>query len=98
MTIHKGNIEAYLLDYIEGNLDALLTADLMAFLSENPEYEKWIPVYNGNLCLKAGPVFEDKLMLKKSLRDVPLVDENNFDEFCVASSEGWLESEGQARL
>jgi hypothetical protein len=98
MTIHKGNIEAYLLDYIEGNLDALLTADLMAFLSENPEYEKWIPEYDGHLCLKAGPVFEDKPMLKKSLQDVPLVDENNFDEFCVASSEGWLESEGQARL
>jgi hypothetical protein len=98
MTIHKGNIEAYLLDYIEGNLDALLTAELMAFLSENPEYEKWIPEYDGHLCLEAGPVYEGKPILKKNFTDVPLINEQNFDEFCIASTEGLLERNDQARL
>jgi hypothetical protein len=98
MTIHKGNIEAYLLDYLEGNLDALLTAELMAFLSENPEYEKWIPEYDGHICLEAGPVFEDKPFLKKDFKDVPLINEHNFDEFCIASAEGLLEEKDRTRL
>jgi hypothetical protein len=98
MTIHKGNIEAYLLDYLEGNLDALLTAELMAFLSENPEYEKWIPEYDGHICLDPGPVFEDKPFLKKDFKDVPLINEHNFDEFCIASAEGLLEEKDRTRL
>ena len=98
MTIHKGNIEAYLLDYLEGNLDALLTAELMAFLSENPEYEKWIPEYDGHICLEAGPVFEDKPILRKDYKDVPLITERNFDEFCIASAEGLLEEKERIRL
>jgi hypothetical protein len=98
MIIHKGNIEAYLLDYIEGNLDALLTAELMAFLSENPEYEKWIPEYDGHLCLEGGPLFEDKEILKKNFKDLPLIHEHNFEEFCIASAEGLLERQDLARL
>lgn len=98
MTIHKGNIEAYLLDYIEGNLDALLTAELMAFLSENPEYEKWIPEYDGHLCPESGPLFEEKPMLKKNFKDIPSINEHNFDEFCIASCEGLLEKKEQIRL
>jgi hypothetical protein len=98
MIIHKGNIEAYLLDYIEGNLDALLTAELMAFLSENPEYEKWIPEYDGHLCLEAGPLFEGKEILKKNFNDVPLINEHNFEEFCIASTESLLERKDQERL
>ncbi len=98
MTIHKGNIEAFLLDYLEGNLDTLLTAELLAFLSENPEYEKWIPEYDGHLCLKTGPLFEPKLSLKKEFKDVPLIDEHNFDEFCIAAGEGLLEKKDISRL
>lgn len=98
MTIHKGNIEAYLLDYLEGNLDALLTAELMAFLSENPEYEKWIPEYDGHVCDEGDPVFDNKLLLKKDFKDVPHIGEHNFEEFCIASGEGLLETKDKARL
>jgi hypothetical protein len=98
MTIHKGNIEAYLLDYLEGNLDALLTAELMAFLSENPEYEKWIPEYDGHICLEAGPVFDDKPLLRKDFSDIPRINEHNFDEFCIASAEGLLVEKDRIRL
>jgi hypothetical protein len=90
MSIDKSNIEAYLLDYLEGNLDALLTAELMAFLSENPEYEKWLPEYDGLICLSGGPVFEDKQSLKKEFSDIPAVTAGNFDEFCIAAAEGLL--------
>lgn len=98
MTINKGNIEAYLLDYLEGNLDALLTAELMAFLSENPEFEKWIPEYDGHICLETGTVFENKPFLKKDFKDVPLINEHNFDEFCIASAEGLLGEKDLTRL
>ncbi|HEX2394613.1 MAG TPA: hypothetical protein VHI78_04665, partial [Bacteroidales bacterium] len=43
MTINRNNFEEYLLDYLEGNLDPLLTAELMAFIAENPRYEKFVP-------------------------------------------------------
>jgi hypothetical protein len=70
----------------------------MAFLSENPEYEKWIPEYDGHICFEAGPVFEDKPFLKKDFKDVPLINEHNFDEFCIASAEGLLEEKDRTRL
>jgi hypothetical protein len=98
MIIHKGNIEAYLLDYLEGNLDPLLTAELMAFLAENPDYEKWLPEYNGHLCITGGPSFENKSVLKKDFRDIPAIEPGNFDEFCIASVEGLLQEEDTARL
>jgi hypothetical protein len=98
MTISKNNFEAYLLDYIEGNLDALLTAELMAFLAENPEFEQYLPD-NDNYSLSAvGYNFESKKLLKKDLADVPQINAGNFDEFCIAAGEGLLDNADLARL
>ncbi len=48
-TINKNNIEAWLLDYSEGQLNEQELALLEAFLAENPEYRQWLsdfePVY-----------------------------------------------------
>ena len=70
MTINRNNFEAYLLDYLEGNLNPLLTADLMAFLAENPEFEKYIPDYDSSLSLSAMQPYPQKNQLKKELSDL----------------------------
>jgi hypothetical protein len=98
MTIGKNNIEAYLLDYFEGNLDPLLTAELMAFLAENPEYDKLLPEYDFYTGPANGPLFEEKPMLKKDFRDIPVITAANFEEFCIASTEGLLREKDIVRL
>lgn len=98
MTININNFEAYLLDYLEGNLDPLLTADLMAFLAENPDYESYLPEYDGNLSLSQTLVCPQKNNLKKEFADVPEITPDNFDEFCIASCEGLLDKGQDSRL
>jgi len=39
MEVNKNNYEAFLLDYIERNLSAEMTAELMLFLQQNPAIE-----------------------------------------------------------
>jgi len=65
-TINKNNIEAWLLDYSEGQLNEQELALLEAFLAENPEYREWLsdfePVY---LPVEEGIVFKKKKTLLK---------------------------------
>jgi hypothetical protein len=98
MTINRNNFEAYLLDYFEGNLDPLLTADLMAFLAENPEFEKYFPDYDSALTLSDTLSFAQKNQLKKEFSDLPEITQGNFDEFCIADCEGLLDERDLTRL
>lgn len=99
MTINRINFEAYLLDYLEGNLDPLLTADLMAFLAENPEFEKSIPDYDTRqLPLSDTQSYKHKGSLIKDFTDLPEVTAGNFDEFCIAACEGLLVESDLTRL
>jgi hypothetical protein len=98
MTINRHNFEAYLLDYLEGNLDPLLVADLMAFMAENPELENTIAAYNKNIKLSEIVEYIDKSPLKKGFSDISVVTQDNFDEFCIAASENLLEEKDMTRL
>lgn len=98
MTINSNNFEAYLLDYLEGNLDPLLTADLMAFLAENPDFEKFIPDYDSRLSLSDTQEYPHKNHLKKGFGDLPEITPGNFDEFCIADCEGLLDDQERMRL
>ncbi len=98
MTINRNNFEAHLLDYLEGNLDPLLTADLMAFLTENPEYESYIPEYDARISLNGNHEYNQKDLLKKGFADIPEITSENFDEFCIASWEGLLDDADRKRL
>lgn len=44
--ITKENIEAYLLDLLEGNLSPDEIKDLEAFLEDNPQYKEMISLYD----------------------------------------------------
>jgi hypothetical protein len=98
MTINRDNFEAYLLDYIEGNLEPLLTADLMAFLAENPGFENYLPDYDSALALSGTLRFTHKNRLKKEFSDLPEITQGNFDEFCIADCEGLLDERDLTRL
>jgi hypothetical protein len=98
MTVNSNNFEAYMLDYLEGNLDPLLTADLMAFLAENPEFEKYLPDYDSSLSLSDTHEYAQKNELKRGFADLPEITSGNFDEFCIAACEGLLDEKDINRL
>ncbi|MBN2274809.1 MAG: hypothetical protein JXK95_10780 [Bacteroidales bacterium] len=100
MRINGLNYEDYLADYLDGHLDPLLSEELMAFLSHNPEIEKlWLePESRDNtLSAKTFPC-PDKEALKKGYDDIIDINEFNFDEFCVAETEGLLTDPDRKRL
>jgi hypothetical protein len=98
MTINENNFEAYMLDYLNGNLDPLTSAELMAFLAENPGYEKLLPTYDCNVMSSCKEHLPDKELLKKDFSDIPAINVSNFDEFCIAFSENLLKETDRLRL
>jgi hypothetical protein len=98
MTINRHNVEAFLPDYLAGNLDPLLTAELMAFLAENPAFEKLLPESDQYALAANEVVYEMKNQLMKDFKDVPDIHEENFDEFCIAAAEGLLSEKDAQRL
>lgn len=65
MKIDKNNYEAFLLDYIEGNLSAEMTAELMLFLQQNPEIETGIEDFKIISLKKEDASFDSKNELKR---------------------------------
>jgi hypothetical protein len=98
MSINRNNFEAYMLDYLEGNLNPLMTAELMAFVAENPEYETLVPDFEMQSLLADKSTFSDKKILRKEFSDVPVISNSNFEEFCIAACEGLLNQPDLNRL
>ena len=98
MNININNYEVYMIDYLDGKLDPVQTAELMYFLSQNPDLENEFNAYE-NVNLPADILkFRDKDELKKSFGDFPTVTDSNFEEFCIAEIEGDLDEKSQTRL
>ncbi len=98
MKINHTNIEAYLLDYLEGNLDPMVTAELLAFLTDHPEYEKSMPELDFLMPVGAVTKYPCKDALKKDFCDIATIDARNFEEFCIAYSEKILQQPEIDRL
>jgi hypothetical protein len=90
--ITKENIEAYLLDFLEGNLSQFEIKELMDFVALHPEY-------NNDLELESVPIdvsiqFPDKASLKKGFSVKPQVfsslNANETELFIVAKIENEL--------
>lgn len=98
MEISRSNIEYYLTLYFDRKLDPVKTAELMLFLSKNPDLESLIELPKG-LSLTSEPnKFPHKHLLKKDFQDVSAITDKNFDEFCIASAEGLLCDNDEKRL
>lgn len=68
--ITKDNIEAYLLDFVEGNLSNKDKVELILFLKKNPEYKELMEAYDSSLILVPDKsiVFSNTELLKPKPR------------------------------
>lgn len=98
MTINCNNFEEYILDYLEGNLNPIVTAELMAFIAENPEYEQLLQLKEYKIPGAGKDEFAGKSELKKNFTDIGKINDQNFEEFCIAASEGLLDKTNSRRL
>jgi len=90
--ITKNNYEAFLLDYVEGNLSPEHTAELMLFFENNPELKEDL---DGFEILSLNPSNES-LADKKALKiDEEKITALTFDDFAIAEIEG-LNSDKQS--
>ena len=98
MNINRHNYEVFVIDYFDGKLDPVQTAELLYFLSQNPDLEYEFNAFE-NVNLSADKLkFSSKDELKKSYGDIPKITDSNFEEFCVAEIEGDLDEKSQVRL
>ena len=99
MNINRQNYESFFLDYLEGNLEDPLHAELMAFLAENPDLASELEGLD-EMFLEPGrpsPLhFKDRL--RRDIFQVGGIDGANVDEKLIASLEGDLNSEEEGHL
>lgn len=92
MMITKENIEAYLLDYQEGNLSQFEIKELMDFVAMHPEFKDDLDIQP--LPIDPSIEFSNKESLKKTIAIKPLVfdslNENEEELFIVAKIENEL--------
>jgi hypothetical protein len=98
MEINRNNYEIYFLDYLEGRLSAKECGQLKNFLSQNPDLELEMNSFESISVLPQTVLYPGKDFLKKSLQDVSRINEENFDEFCIAKLEGDLETTAQEQF
>jgi hypothetical protein len=89
MKINKNNYEHYFLDYLDGNLSDREIQMLEDFLLFNPDLRGELEGTEKIILSPESIVFDQKEFLKKPDLSLP-VNENNFEDFCIARAEGDL--------
>ena len=90
MKIDQHNYETFLIDYIEGRLDALTIAELEDFLSIHPELKRELESFESITITPENIIYPDKKNLKKfSFGSTPIGDKN-LEDFCIAFNENLL--------
>lgn len=84
--LNKNTIEAWLLDYIEGNLNAIQKIELEAFLAKNPEYAEMLNEYEEVTLTPEPVIYKNKEHLKHESTER----ENTFDIKCIEYHEGLM--------
>jgi hypothetical protein len=92
--IDRNNFETWCRLYLEGELDQSGMEELMSFLSGNPDIE-FSPDKDS---INTDIFFGKKNTLKKSYSDIPEINKDNFDEFCVARLEKLLSRQDNERI
>lgn len=92
MTINRLNYEIYLVDYLDGNLNAKLVDELLLFLDQNPDIKEAIYGMEDAVLVAESTTFPNKSSLKKKsfLKDGI---ENEFEYQCIAAIEGLLSND-----
>lgn len=98
MKINRTNYEAYLLDYLEGNLSDDLRRRVEIFLAANPDIAEEFESAKDGRPLPVEMSSVNKGSFYRSYADLNNIPEAKFEEFCVAYYEGDLDEEGKSRL
>lgn len=95
MKLDRTTYEIYLMDYLDGRLDAVEVSELLLFLEQNPDLKE---EFEGvaSVRIPEGPVsrFDSSSLKKASYEQV----KGTFDELLVAQMEGDLTAGDEARL
>ena len=79
MKITRENYEEWMLDLIEGNLNAVEKAGVYDFLNKNPDLKAELEEFNSVVLIpEDSPRFNDKSSLKKSDTQIEGVDRNDY--------------------
>ena len=90
--INQHNYEAFYLDYLEGNLSAETTAQLLLFLENNPVLKSELEEFE-LVELNANP---DVKFDKETLRQN--INKSNVEDYIIASIENEIETEDALEL
>ena len=95
MMINKNNYEAFVLDYLEGNMDPKMQANLFSFLDQHPELD-----VDFDLDIEASslPLVEFTFQDKTSLLRTEPTGELSIEEQLIALVEGDLSAVDEAKL
>jgi len=77
------------MDYLDGEMSPDQVIRLMSFLKENPDLKTELEEFEEINIEPDKKIFESKIALKKRF----VVNDSNFDDFCIASLEGDLNKE-----
>ena len=89
MDINRNNYESFFMDYLDGEMSPDQVIRLMSFLKENPDLKTELEEFEEINIEPDKKIFESKITLKKRF----VVNDSNFDDFCIASLEGDLNEE-----
>ena len=97
ITLH--NYEAFILDFYEGNLDAVQTELLMDFLQNNPDCKADFDAFdNVKLEIEEAIFSGNEVLLSHELAFQSTISNDNFEEFSIAFHEGILLPEKEEEL
>lgn len=103
MNINRNNYEVYMVDYLDGNLNASQVAELKLFLDQNPdikeETEGLAPQIFDNEIHEDKVEFEEKSALKQvDSSGEEIINSGNCDTWFIAAVEGTLSKDELIRL
>ncbi|MCF8217399.1 MAG: hypothetical protein K9I29_03725 [Bacteroidales bacterium] len=101
MRINRNNYEAYMIDYLDGNLTSAQTDELMLFLDENPDIKAEAEGLDMtvNPVDEQSPVYDEKAALKQPVTDDSgTITEDNYETWFIAFVEGNLSNDEKSHL
>lgn len=89
--INRMNYETFVIDYLDGKLNAVETACFIAFLENNPDLKEEVSELNDIVLTPEKKEYSQKDKLKKkSIVTVAGINELNYEEYFIAGYEGDL--------
>lgn len=90
MNINRQNYEVFFIDYFDEKLTAEQVAELMHFISQNPDLAEEFYSFEEVTLPVSKIKFQEKSSLKNISQQIFLITDDTFDTYCIAYIEGDL--------